>query len=184
MALNKLKESIDKIGLQYPPLVTRKQDADTFTVIDGHRRIAAMKALAYNTIPVIVTENGSADELFAAVSGTVKQLNAAEWLEVFLKGGILPGGATKTNIRRLDEVMGREFLWNLHREGIRPSIWSLAGRTLKYLGLTDNLDHKRKMLFWISKHKITQAVNAWMTGHNSVEGLRKAFDNDKAPSMM
>ena len=185
MALNKLKDSIDKIGLQYPPLVTRRNGKDNgYSVVDGHRRIAAMVALEYTSIPVIVTESGSADELFAAVSGTVKQLNAAEWLEVYLKGGILPGGATKTNIRRLDEVMGRDFLWVLHKEGMRPSIWLLAGRALKYIGLTDNLDNKRKMLIWISGHKITQAVNAWMTGSNSVEGLRSAFTGNRPPAMI
>ena len=183
MANNKLKESIAKIGLQYPPLVTRKSEGG-YTIVDGHRRIAAMKELKFISIPVIVTERTSADELFAAVSGTVKQLNASEWLEVYLKGGILPGGATKTNIRRLDEVMGRPWLADLHKAGLRPSIWSLAGRAVKYIDLADTLDNKRRILNWILKHRITQHVNAWLTGGNSVDGLRTAFLEDRAPTMM
>src|SRR4051812_27661666 len=84
-ALNALKKSIQEVGLQYPPLVTRRPAGDGFTVVDGNRRIAAIKHLAWQKIPVLVSQGRDA-ELFSAVCGTTKPVTATQWVEVYLKG--------------------------------------------------------------------------------------------------
>ena len=116
-AFNRLKNSIHDIGLQYPPLVIRNANGRGFTIADGHRRISACRALGYDKIPVLISQ-GRPEELFAAVSGNVKQLTANQWIYVFLNGGEVPSGPTKVNIRRLDETVGKQFLQRVFDAGL------------------------------------------------------------------
>ena len=179
-ALNQLKRSIQEVGLQYPPLVTRKPSGNGFTIVDGHRRIAAMKALAWPTIPVLVAQ-GRPEQLFSAVSGTTKPITAIQWLEIYLKGGEVPSGPTKVNIRKLDEIAGHEFLKQLLDAGLSPQIWSLANRMIRYAGLDEGVKHQ--VLNWLLKHKITREVSAWISGENPAQALVHAFKEDRPPKL-
>jgi len=179
MALNALKRSIGDIGLQYPPLVIRNPSGDGFTIADGHRRIAAMRELQYEKIPVLIS-SGRAEQLFSEVSGTVKAITANQWIYVYLHGGHVPSGQTRVNIGRLDETMGKDFLRRIYDAGMSPQIWSVANRFLKYTKIED--EQKRPVLEWLLAHRLTQQVSAWITGGNRVEELRLAFQQDRAPT--
>lgn len=184
-ALNKLQKSIEDIGLQYPPLVLRKPTGEGYTIIDGHRRIAAMrnthkkagKALDQAPkIPVLVA-NGRPAELFSAVCGTTRPVSAVEWAEVHLKGGEVPSGPTRTCIKRLEETMGREFLETLVDHGKSPQIWNLANRIVKYTGLDE--EKKKIVLRWLMAHKgATSEASAHITGENSSDTLRQCIENN------
>jgi hypothetical protein len=67
---NQLKKSIKEVGLQYPPLVLAEPN-DKYQIVDGHRRVAAMKELEWKVIPVMLTR-GNSGAIFAAVSKSVK----------------------------------------------------------------------------------------------------------------
>ena len=179
MALNALKRSISEIGLQYPPLVIRNPNGQGFTIADGHRRIAAMRELQYEKIPVLIS-SGRPEQLFSEVSGTVKAITANQWIYVFLHGGHVPSGQTRVNIGRLDETMGRDFLQRVYEAGLSPQIWSVANRFMRYTKIDD--EQKRPVLEWLLSHRLTQQVSAWITGGNRVEELRLAFEQDRAPS--
>lgn len=177
-ALNALKKSIADIGLQYPPLVVRDPNGQGFTIADGHRRIAAMRELKFTKIPVLISQ-GSPEQLFSGVSGTVRPLTANQWIFVHLHGGQVPSGPTRVNIGRLDETMGKDFLQRLYEAGMSPQIWSVANRFLRYTQLTD--ESKRPVLEWLLTLKLTRQVGAWMAGANHPEELRHAFSENRAP---
>ena len=84
-SMNALKRSIEKVGLQYPPLVIPLPDG-RFQIVDGHRRIEVMKQMGYRFMPVLPTQ-GKADMLFAEVSGHVAKMTATQRVEVYLAGG-------------------------------------------------------------------------------------------------
>lgn len=179
-ALNALRKSIAEQGLQYPPLVVRQSVGDGYTVVDGHRRIAAIKLLGWPKIPVLVSQ-GKAEELFSAVCGTTKPVTATQWIQVYLKGGEIPSGPTKVNIKKLDEIVGKQFLQKLADNGLSPQIWSLANRVIRYAGIED--ENKARVLNWLLEKKITRQVAAWITGYNSPQQLRTAFEQDKEPAV-
>lgn len=178
-SMTALKRSIQEVGLQYPPLVVRRQEGDGFTIVDGHRRISVAKSLGWPKVSVLVAE-GKASELFSAVSGTTKQITATQWVEVYLKGGDVPSGATRVNIKRLDEVVGRDFLQKLSTAKLSPQVWSLANRAIRYADMTE--EDRPGVLNWLVDHKIGRQVGAWITGGNSPHELRKAFHEGREPT--
>jgi len=179
-SLNALAKSIQAVGLQYPPLVTRDPTGDTYTIVDGHRRVAAMKSLAWQDIPVLVSQ-GKPAELFSAVCGNTKPVTAAQWIEVYLRGGEVPSGPTKVNIRRIDEIAGREFLQQLSDAGLSPQIWNVANRVIRYAGIDEGL--KGRVLKWLLELKITRDVAAWISGPHSPQELAMAFQENRKPAL-
>lgn len=174
--LNQLKSSIVKVGLQYPPLVIAKP-GNKYQIIDGHRRIAVMRDLGWELIPVIVTE-GNSDELFAAVSGNVAKMKSFEWASVHLAGGAVPSGPIKVCITKLEQTMGKEFLERLAKKKTSPGIWNVSNRVLKYLHLDE--DERKNVLLWLADIG-TQAVAAYMTGGSQPKELLRAFNEKRQP---
>lgn len=174
--LNQLKNSIVKVGLQYPPLVISKPDGK-YQIIDGHRRIAVMRDLGWDLIPVIVTE-GDSKELFAAVSGNVAKMKSFEWVSVHLAGGAVPSGPIKVCITKLEQNMGKEFLERLAKKKSSPGIWNVANRVVRYIELDES--ERRSVLLWLADVG-TQVVSAYMTGMNQPKELLKAFQEKRNP---
>jgi hypothetical protein len=172
-ALTALAKSIRQDGLQYPPLVVRKADGNGYSIIDGHRRVKVAKELQWPSIPVIVSSQGDAKRLFAAVSGAQKPLTAVDWIEVYVGGGELPPGPTAVNIRRIDQELGREFLYELIQKQISPAIWTFASKVLKYTGL--DASEKPAVIRWLAKHKLTQSVMSAMKMEMAPTKLVRAF---------
>jgi hypothetical protein len=177
-ALEALQKSIKQDGLQYPPLVVRRADGDGYDIVDGHRRVRVANDLKWPRIPVIVSSQGDARRLFAAVSGASKPLSAVEWMEVYLGGGELPPGPTATCIRRIDAEMGREFLAELLQKKISPAIWNFGAKVLKYVGLSE--DEKPSMLRWLAKHRLGQSVQAAIKMDLPASTILTAFRGDLA----
>lgn len=176
-ALSKLQKSIKNDGLQYPPLVIRKADGNGYTIIDGHRRVRVARELMWPKISVIVSSQGDAKRLFAAVSGASKPLSATEWIHVHLGGGALPPGQTATCIKRIDHEMGREFLVEMAQKGLSPQVWNFASKLLKYLNLSE--DEKPAILRWLVKHKLTRPALAAIQMDTAPDRVIKAFREDK-----
>ena len=175
--MNHLKASIQNTGLQYPPLVIPLPDGQ-FQIIDGHRRVVAMRELNYPKIPVLPTV-GNPAILFAEVSGNVAKMKATEWIIVHLKGGIIPPGPTRSCITKLEEHMGRSFLERLATKGASPAIWNLANRVLNVLGEEES--SRAKTLEWLIQVN-SRDVSSWIAGQNDVNELRTARDQNRDPS--
>lgn len=99
-SVKELAASIIEIGLLQPLLVVPAESG--YMVVDGHRRLAAMRSVAYDRpIPVIVTEMDRTARVIAAVSAgayTLK-LNSIERARAF-KALRDEHGLTQTEIAR------------------------------------------------------------------------------------
>jgi hypothetical protein len=138
-----------------------------------------MKALGWQEAPVLVAV-GRPEELFSAVCGNTKPVTATQWIDVYLKGGEVPSGPTRSNIRRLEETVGRDFLRKLANAGLSPQIWNVANRTIRYAPLDGS--SLPNVLEWLLDHKITRQVAAWITGQNPPQELQRAFSEGRAPT--
>jgi len=61
-----LTASIQSEGMLNPIVVDRDATAGTYTLVDGHRRIAAAELAGVGVVPCIIRNNGASDELIAA----------------------------------------------------------------------------------------------------------------------
>lgn len=182
-AMNHLVNSIRDDKLQYPPLVlalaeSKEGEPQKYQIIDGHRRVAAMNELGYPKIPVLPTV-GQPAELFAAVSGNVAKMKSYEWIDVHLRGGIVPPGPNRGCIIAIEKIMGRDFLVSLKDKGMSPAIWNLANRVVAYMGVSAE-ETRPKILNWLIKIG-TREVSAWITNANSKSELTKAFEQTRSP---
>lgn len=82
--LRRLIEAIRERGLVYPICITADRN-----VIDGNRRLAACRALGYETIECIVSDLDR-DEAFTVVNTTAAPIGGKGWLEIGRGGGYLP----------------------------------------------------------------------------------------------
>ena len=84
LKLRQLTETIKRLGLIYPILITEDRD-----LIDGHRRFAAAKAAGMTEIECIVSPLDR-DETFNLVNTTAEKIAGRGWLEIARGGGKLP----------------------------------------------------------------------------------------------
>lgn len=178
-AFNSLKRSIQQFGLLYPPLVTMRQpNGSGYIICDGHRRTNACRALNWTEMPVRIMP-GEAEKLFAEASGHVQKTTAVQWIEIYLGGGAVASGPTRTNIKKLEQTVGKEFLVELINAKMSPQIWQVANAMHKYCDIPE--ERKSDTLHWILRHKLTRIVMQWIHGQNPVEELRNAFLENRAP---
>jgi ParB/RepB/Spo0J family partition protein len=99
-----LKSSIETNGI-LNPLLVKENDDDTYTLIDGRRRLEAAKLLGYKTIRVVKHQDiEEKEELFAIVANTnQKALSAVELGLVYSK--LIKSGAYSNN-RELANALG------------------------------------------------------------------------------
>jgi len=71
-SMDKLKNSIDEIGVQ-SPIVARKKEDERYEIISGHRRVHACKLLGVKTIPAIVRELSIEDAIIAMVDANLQR---------------------------------------------------------------------------------------------------------------
>lgn len=82
-ALRDLITNIKRYSLQTPILITKDH-----VIIDGHRRVAALRALGQTTVPAIITD-ANPQHGFVAVNGPggKRNMSAGEWDDVARLGG-------------------------------------------------------------------------------------------------
>lgn len=112
-------------------------------------------------------------------NGRTQVVTATRWIRIYLNGGAVPPGRTKSNIERLEEDVGREFLEKLADAGLSPQIWNVAERVMSYAGMDDAL--QASVLNWLLEHKMTRLVSGWISGGYSATELRNAFDQNREP---
>lgn len=67
--LTEMVESIKANGI-ITPVIVRPLDSETYEILSGHNRVEAAKAAGFETIPVVIRENLSADEALLIVTET------------------------------------------------------------------------------------------------------------------
>ena len=146
MGFKSLLANIRKNGLLTPIIV-----ASNGTVIDGNRRLTALKHLGVKEAPVVMhnsTSHKVFDELFVACNEDTMSINACQELERYLNGAKVKT-TTLVAIEKVKEVGGVRVLRQLVNVGKSPITFSIAlGMIRTYTGITDKL-FLRKALKWM-----------------------------------
>ena len=146
--LKDLIQSIPVEGQLSPILVDQHG-----TVIDGHRRLAAMKLLDMSTVwvNIIPGDNG---HLFKEVAETTKRIKARDWLEIYLNGG-QPRKTARQNIAALERIGGRKLLVLILAKDFSPSILHYVRLVCKHVGINIQMspDAALRVTEWLIKHR-------------------------------
>lgn len=174
--LKSLVSSIRRDGLQYPILVSYSPDG-SFTIIDGHRRAAALRSDGHELIPCIRAE-GQMDHLFAVVAGTQKKLTSLDWATIFVNNGEVPSNPTKTSLVKLRELIGNDGIKEMIGRGVTPQVYQVARRTIKYVHDGDERQLKPTLL-WLIKHKQSMNANSVISNQQSADIILRAIKDDQ-----
>ncbi len=206
-AFRKLLASIDEFGILQMPVVSLRDGA--YTIIDGHRRVAAALDLGWTELECRVvlglTEKDETN-LFAALSAVTRKLSASDhfqgWFqclsvsderaETHLKA--LPSSVSK-NIRTLIRVMGLETAKRLAKDGRDPTPIGFVGQTVSILASlrlvdAENVEGCRAHIaHWLFATKAVSDVRAFNTNYTVTsgrallkavkDGTRVTFPKDK-----
>ncbi len=108
--LAELRESIEEHGL-LQPIVVRHKTVDSFEVVAGHRRLAAVRTLGLPTIPAVVNDEITPDSRVVVQlveNAQRKQMTPLEYVEAFEALRRADPGMTRARIARL---IGRSPSW-------------------------------------------------------------------------
>ena len=141
-----LAANIRKNGLLTPIIV-----ASNGTVIDGNRRLTALRYLGVKEAPVVMhnsTSHKVFDELFVACNEDTMSINACQELERYLNGAKVKA-TTLHAIEKVKEVGGVRVLRQIVNVGKSPITFSIALSMIRtYTGITDKV-FLRKALKWM-----------------------------------
>ena len=113
-ALRELQDSIESYGQLVPILVIKNRS--NYKIVDGHRRVAALRELGRKTVMAIQVENGHAFELFSELNGTDRPLRGREWTDAVLAGGTLPKGIQQRYWDELTEWVDTKTIRRVHKK--------------------------------------------------------------------
>lgn len=120
--IRELVQSISRVGLLYPVLV------DTHNrLIDGHRRLAAVKELGWDEIPALVTA-AQRDDVYANVNSTARKMSGNEALEVWMKAPGAVSLAQQTLFSRMQADIGRAMISKIISAGLSARVYQTARR--------------------------------------------------------
>ena len=168
-----LVTNIRKNGLLTPIIV-----ANNNTVIDGNRRLTALKILGVKEAPVVMhnsTSHITFDNLFVSCNEDTMKINACQELERYLNGAKVKA-TTLYSIQRVEEIGGKRALRQIVNVSKSPITFSIAlGQIRTYTGRTDKL-FLQKALRWMltvgSAYRLKSAINEFIP----VPRLMKAIE--------
>ncbi len=148
--LKRLADRIDECGLLQPVLVTRD-----YVVIDGHRRLEALRQMGCKTVSVLYpTKHRALSEgkLFQAINeqGVRNPVTGNEWLERCLRGGEAPDNYANA-IALIKDVCGHSYLETMAAKRLSPlSTVETTKGLMRYCGVDYNdRDFMCRTIHWL-----------------------------------
>jgi hypothetical protein len=160
--------------------ITVVKNGNGYIVIDGHRRIEAVRTLGHADILAIVTE---ADPItaFAEMNTARETIKGREWVEIMDKCDYVPP-KYRAIVGRWKAITGKRAFALLTKYRAGTFALSIAEQIARYCG-KDNRSWMR-ILTWLLKHNMQGPSRAAMRlGANPTDLWRK-IDNDKPIGMM
>ena len=162
-AFKTLVNNIRKNGLLTPITV-----ANDNMIIDGNRRVRALKILKVKKVPVIMhnsTSHLTFDDLFVACNEDTMKINACQELERYLNGAKVKN-TTYAAIKKVEEVGGRKALRQIVNVNKSPITYSIAlSQVRSYTGRNDRT-FLRQALTWMlhtgSAYRLKAAINEFI----------------------
>lgn len=141
-----LKSNIRNNGLLCPIIVSSNG-----TIIDGNRRVTALKELGVTKVSTIVhnsTSDKQFDDMFVHCNEDTMPINACQELERYLNGAKVKA-TTLHSIEKIRKVGGIRALRQIVNVSKSPITFSIALSVLRnYTGITDKV-FLRKSLVWM-----------------------------------
>jgi hypothetical protein len=160
--IRSLVKSIEENGQQAPAMVTPQ-----LQLIDGHRRLAALKELGIPTIRVIVCDIDQKSG-YAIVNSEQRALGGREALWAYALGGPKSGTPTVlTQIERLERILGRPAMLRMVEKGFGPGIDRLSRWVLNACGkdLEDVALYRKVVTYIIDNVGASNYLRAWKDGN-------------------
>lgn len=165
-----LQESIEKVGLLQPVLVTKANE-----VVDGHRRIKAFQELGLTEIPTLLV-SGDRDEMYAEVNGQKRNLNGLDALEIYLLHPPALSMRTRNRMMEMEEVLGRTFVKQMWKQGFSLTVFATAKRVVREADAPRMLV---KTVKWMVKHRARTTVNKALAGGVPAADILKAVRSNR-----
>ena len=173
LGFKSLVSNIRKNGLLTPIIVSSNG-----TVIDGNRRLAALKIIGVKEAPVVVhnsTSNKHFDDLFVSCNEDTMQISACQELERYLNGAKIKA-TTLVAIEKVREIGGIRVLRQIVNVGKSPITFSIAvGMIRAYTGRSDKV-FLRKALKWMLTVGSAYRLKASIADYIPVSRLIKAIE--------
>lgn len=165
-------KSIEAVGLIYPIAITKSGQ-----VIDGHRRLAAVKEMGWEEVPVVVV-SGDAEAIYASVASATRRLNGNEALQVYLKEPLAISDRLRGIHEEAEKVLGRELLQKMAKQGTSITMYRWGKQIAGYVNDT-RPEFIRRATQWSLKYRNTRVVIGMINLRHSPDVIRKAVINDK-----
>ena len=173
LGFKSLVSNIRKNGLLTPIIVSSNG-----TVIDGNRRLTALKIIGVKEAPVVMhnsTSNKHFDDLFVSCNEDTMQINACQELERYLNGAKVKA-TTLVAIEKLRAIGGIRVLRQIVNVGKSPITFSIAvGMIRAYTGRSDKI-FLRKALKWMLTVGSAYRLKASIADFIPVPRLIKAIE--------
>ncbi len=152
-----LERSIGKNGLQYPLLVTKSND-----LIDGHRRLQALRNLGIDKIEVMISPStASVEETYADVNHTACQLSGNQNLHVWLKEPKAVTQRQRTIFSNAQTKFGRTILKKLANQGASVNLLRACQEIANYCDKPEDNEFVRKVAEWLMRYKNTRFIRSY-----------------------
>lgn len=169
-----LMRSLGKIGLQLPILVTKD-----LRIVDGHRRVAAMKALGWDTAPILVTATeASPDEIYAEVNASAMKLTGNQNLAVFLKKPSACTDKARRGFENIAERFGNGLLKQIVAKGMSINVVKTGNRVASYLDIEDD-KRTLKIIKWLILYRNSRMVHAYIETNQPARTLLRAIEENR-----
>lgn len=157
-----LTQSIQDEGQLVPMLAT-----PDLRLIDGHRRLAALREIGIPTARVMILD-ADQKEAYAIVNSTQRALGGREAMLAYVSGGPKSGTPTVLKqLERLERIMGKPAMARMGEKGFGPGIDRLARWVLGSCGQdTDDILRYRKVVQYIVDNAgASNYFRAWKDGN-------------------
>ena len=117
----KLMKSIKTIGQIQPITIDSHKN-----IIDGHRRVHALKALKKKMVFAIVNTDFDGKTIYREVNATSAKMNGNDNLGIWLKDPEAVTPRTNAQLAAIENSLGREILQLIYKSGMSISVHRLA----------------------------------------------------------
>jgi ParB-like chromosome segregation protein Spo0J len=170
-----LTKSIERIGLIYPIAVTKKMQ-----VIDGHRRLAACKALGIEHVPVLIVESDEIPEtIYAEINASACNLSGSQNLQVWLDNPLAVTERARKIFEAAQERFGLRILQSLAAKNMSVTLLRAANEVSRFVGAEDDVQFVRRAARWIMAHRNVRLVRSYCDMQQSPKTLYNAINNNK-----
>ncbi len=170
--LGKLIQSIEKIGLIYPLAVSKNGQ-----IIDGHRRLAACKALQWEEVPVLVVA-GDPEEIYGNVNYSVRRLTGNEKLKIWLQEPRAIDIREHAIYKRAEEQLGRGLLTKIAKTGGSITTYRWCLEVARYIE-DQRPEFIRKASLWLIKYRSAKLVRSLMALKQQPGVIARAINSNK-----